>query len=133
MGRLDDPFGRMQQKRKQEREALVKALTHNGVTTADQVREMRRKVRRRMLLALAAVVIAAILITLWPSQYTTVMQLATLLLGLWILITGLRTDQALFGYLAELENGSVTAHQRADSEQSTDQSTTSDSTTDRKQ
>ena len=86
---LNDPFGRVEQKKKSSYEALRRSLLEAGVTTRAQAEDVLRGMRKRALIILLIVcAVSAVVALLFPSFSALVIVLAVIIL-FWLLVTTL--------------------------------------------
>ena len=99
---LNDPFGRVAQRREAHYAALRDALVASGVDTPGAARELLGTIRRRALAYSVTVLLATgVLLLLFPAAAAVTVVLAVVLL-LWIVSTSVHSRRHVERYAAEL-------------------------------
>lgn len=102
---LNDPFGRVEQKKQSSYESLRRSLQEAGVDTraaAESV--LKEMLRRSAVITLLVVLVTATLVFFLPQFKATVLMLAFLVL-FWLLVTTLNGYSLVRRYIREALSG----------------------------
>ena len=98
---LNDPFGRMENRREQDYQSLTKSLRKAGISNRADALELISTVKKRSILGLALVVPVTLLLA-WLLPDMRVFSLAFGgLIAVWLVNTGRRSQEFIQRYIDE--------------------------------